>query len=240
MKRFFNTRVLLLIVVLLMVGPGAAFMSDGMRGVAAWIMDTLTLIPGIIVALSFHEFAHAWVACKCGDPTPKIMGRCTLDPMVHVDPMGLISLLLIRFGWGRPVLVNPANFNNRRRDSILVSVAGVTMNFIVAFVFALLIQLLIKIWPDMLFSNMGGVVFDIFYSTVIINLSLMLFNLLPVPPLDGFNIVTEIFNLGNSKLHDYIYRNGFFILMLLILFDVPRFLLSKPLLVILNFMMNIF
>ncbi|NMA93250.1 MAG: site-2 protease family protein [Clostridiales bacterium] len=239
MKRFFNTRVLLLFVVLLMAGPGAALMSAGLKGVANWVMDTLTLIPGIIVALSFHEFAHAWVACKCGDPTSKIMGRCTLDPMVHVDPMGLISLMLIRFGWGRPVIVNPANFNKRRRDSILVSVAGVTMNFIVAFVFALLIQLLIKIWPDMLFSKMGGVVFDILYSTVVINLSLMLFNLLPVPPLDGFNIVTEIFNLGDSKFHDFVYKNGFFILMLLILFDVPSLLLNRPLITILKFMMNI-
>ncbi len=240
MKSFFDKKVLLLFVILLAVGPGAVFMRSGLSGVISWFLDTIIMIPGVIVAISFHEFAHAWVAYKCGDPTPKIMGRCNLDPRVHIDPIGLLSLLLVHFGWGRPVLVNPENFKQRRRDSILVSIAGVTMNFIVAFVFALLLKLFFKFWPDMLLDNMGVVIFGIFYSMVAINLSLMLFNLLPVPPLDGFNMVTEIFNLKDSKFYDFVYSNSFFILMLLIISGIPSLLLGGPLTAIIRFMVNIF
>ncbi|MBR2099038.1 MAG: site-2 protease family protein, partial [Firmicutes bacterium] len=141
------------------------------------------------MGLSFHEYAHAMVAYKCGDVTPKVMGRCTVEPQAHVDLFGILSLLFIGFGWGKPVVVNPANFRNRRRDSILVGVAGVTMNLILALVFGLILKILVSAVPAILTTSFGHTIFMMFYYVIIINISLMLFNLLPVPPLDGSRIL---------------------------------------------------
>ena len=90
------------------------------------------MLPGIIIGLAFHEFAHAAVAFKLGDPTPKMQGRVTINPLAHIDPVGLAALLFAGFGWGVPVQINPSNFKKRRRDELLVSLAGVTMNLVIA------------------------------------------------------------------------------------------------------------
>ena len=235
MQRFFDRRAMLLILILVFLGPVRSVMSGGLQGLGDWIVSTLITIPGIIVGLSFHEYAHAMVAYKCGDVTPKIMGRCTVEPQAHVDLMGILSLLFIGFGWGKPVVVNPRNFRNRRRDSILVGVAGVTMNFIVALVFGLILKLLVTAAPAILTTSFGHTIFMMFYYVIVINVSLMLFNLLPVPPLDGFNVITEIFHLENTQFHSFVYRNSMVILLALIILDVPHMLLTRPLYAIVSF-----
>lgn len=202
-----------------------------------WLMGTIMMIPGIIIGLSFHEFAHAWVACKLGDPTPKFQGRVTINPKAHVDPIGLIALLFAGFGWGVPVEINPSNFKNRRRDELLVSLAGVVMNLIVAIVFAIIIKILITAGGTQLWnSGLGNALWTILFYVIHINLVLMIFNLIPVPPLDGFSIITELFNLKHTELYYTVYNNGSFILLLLILLGVTNTILTPCV----NFFLNLF
>lgn len=191
-----------------------------------WLMSTLTLLPGIIIGLSFHEFAHAFVAYRCGDPTPKLQNRVTINPAAHIDPIGFIALLFIGFGWGRPVMINPNNFRKPRRDELLVALAGVTLNLILAFLFMVLLWLLYKYAIGFMLSDLGMILQDILISIIFINIVLMVFNLLPIPPLDGFNVITQIFNLRNTEFYYRVYDKGFVILMVLILFNITGRILT--------------
>jgi len=184
---------------------------------AQWLMDTLMRLPAIVIAITLHEFAHAYSAYKLGDQTPKAQGRVTLNPLSHIDPFGIIVLIFVGFGWGRPVQVNPYAFKkNRRLANIIVDVSGVTTNFILAFFFtAIRIVALIR-WG----LEMNGVVDTILVNIIFINFILMVFNLLPIPPLDGFGIITEIFDLRRFAWYRPLYNNGFFILLILIIFGL--------------------
>ena len=195
-----------------------------------WAMNMALMLPGIVVGLSFHEFSHAYVAWKLGDDTPKLQGRVTLNPAAHIDPIGLIALFFIHFGWGRPVEVYPGNFKNRRRDSILVSLSGVVMNLFVAILVTLGLRLFVGLAPaGFVLSGMGNSIFMMFYYIIFINLALMVFNLLPVPPLDGFGIITEVFNLRRSAFYYQLQDKGFLILMVLIIFNITDLVLSPAL-----------
>ena len=195
-----------------------------------WFMAMALTLPGIVVGLSFHEFSHAYVAWKLGDDTPKLQGRVTLNPAAHIDPIGLVALIFIHFGWGRPVEIYPGNFKNRRRDSLLVSLAGVAMNLMVAILVTLGLRLFVSLAPaGFILSGMGNSVFMMFYYVILINLALMVFNLLPVPPLDGFNIVTELLNLRRSSFYYQLQDKGFLILMVLIIFGVTDLVLTPAL-----------
>lgn len=221
-QRFLNPWTLGVLAVLAFLAIQNGALSDP----GQWAMDMALTLPGIIVGLSFHEFSHAYVAWKLGDDTPKLQGRVTLNPAAHIDPIGLLALIFIRFGWGRPVEVYPGNFKNRRRDSILVSLAGVTMNLMLAILVTLGLRLFVSLAPaGFILSGMGNSVFMMFYYIILINLALMVFNLLPVPPLDGFNIITEIFNLRRSSFYYKIQDKGFLILMVLIVFNITDLVL---------------
>jgi len=184
---------------------------------AQWLRQTLLLLPAIVIAITLHEFAHAYSAYKLGDQTPKVQGRVTLNPLSHLDPAGLIVLIFVGFGWGRPVQVNPYAFTkNRRAANLVVDVAGVTTNFILAFVFTGIRILAILNWG--LVQN--SVADSILTNIILINFILMVFNLLPIPPLDGFGIITEIFDLRRFEWYRPLYNNGFFILLILIIFGL--------------------
>ncbi|MDO4552802.1 MAG: site-2 protease family protein [Bacillota bacterium] len=205
-----------------------------------WLISNLMILPGIVIGLSFHEYAHAVVAYKCGDPTPKRQGRVTINPLAHVDPVGFIALLFIGFGWGKAVVINPRNFRKPRRDELLVSLAGVTMNLLLAFVFMGLFRLLYELAPMFMFSQMGGIVAEILFYIVWINLVLMVFNLLPIPPLDGFGVITQLFNLRGTRFYQVVYQNGFLILMVLILFNITGRILSPAVNALYNLLGGIF
>jgi len=98
------------------------------------VLSLLYRLPAVFIGFSFHEFAHAYVANLLGDDTAKLRGRMTLDPMAHIDPIGIIMLIIFRFGWAKPVPINPYNFKNRKKGTILVSLAGPVMNFFIAFI----------------------------------------------------------------------------------------------------------
>ncbi len=147
----------------------------------------MVTLPGVIIAMTFHEFAHAWMAVKLGDNTPRYQGRLSLNPANHIDPVGLILLLFVHIGWGRPVEINSRNFNSNKSRATceaLVSLAGPMMNFILAFV------LLIIYYAMVLFIKIDipMVLYDIVYYAVIVNIGLGVFNLIPIPPLDGSKI----------------------------------------------------
>lgn len=223
MKRFFNPTA----VVMMLLLAVSSILNSGFSNPLDWLMDKLLILPAIILGLSVHEFGHAWTAYKLGDNTPYNQGRVTLNPAAHVDPVGFISLLFIGFGWGEPVQINPGNFKKPRRDELIVSFAGVALNFLLAIIFALIIKLLITIAPGFMYiSSMGDIILEVLLNCVFINIILMVFNLLPLPPLDGFNIVTEIFKLRRYSWWYKFYNNGFFILLLLIIFDVTDKILT--------------
>lgn len=166
-----------------------------------WFFARLISLPGIIIALCVHEYAHAYSSYMLGDTTPLRQGRLTLNPLAHIDWIGFVALLLCGFGWGKPVEINPYYYKNARRDEIIVSLAGVVSNFLVAILFAIPARYLLK--QDLEEGSLLGILLSIIIYVVIINLVLMIFNLLPLPPLDGFNFLTLFFNL---KKYDWWYK----------------------------------
>lgn len=137
---------------------------------------------GLVLAISVHEYAHARAADTLGDPTPRSHGRLTLDPRSHLDPLGTIALLFLGFGWGRPVMFDPYNLRNPRRDSALIAIAGPISNL----TFALILSIIMKFVPGI------GLLSSVFSILIIMNISLAIFNLVPVYPLDGEKILGGI------------------------------------------------
>ena len=213
----------------------------GATSITNWIIRKLIIIPGILIGLSVHEFGHAKVAQLCGDRTAESQGRVSLSPFAHIDIVGLISLFCFGFGWGKPVMVNPRNFKKPRLNSIFVGLAGVFMNFVCAAVFAVILRLIYQFAPDFLATGFGDTICNMIVQTVVINLSLMLFNLLPIPPLDGFGVVSDIINLPrlSFKLYVWLRRYGYGILIICIILDVPSRLLGTPLNTIYYWLFNL-
>lgn len=145
----------------------------------------ISAIFSLVIAITIHEFAHAFVADKLGDPTPKINDRVTLNPKAHIDPIGAIALLIVGFGWGKPVPFDPYNLVNPQKDSSLIALAGPTSNLILA----LVSSLLLKLFP---------IAQLILIPLIIFNVSLAIFNLLPIPPLDGSKIITSLMSKKNA------------------------------------------
>ena len=238
MNKFFKNPISIVIGLILIVG---AVMMMGSGGIGEWIYNTLLIIPAVIIGLSFHEYAHAKVAYALGDSTPMNQGRVTLNPKAHIDPIGFLALMFIHFGWGKPVMINPLNFKRMRRDNFLVSIAGITMNFLLAIVFAGLLKVLVLTAPvTFLNGDLGGIVLTMIYNIVYINIVLMVFNLLPVPPLDGFGIITEIFDLRKKDFYYKIYDKGYLILIVLLLFNIVDTVISPIINVIYSLVMNIY
>ena len=180
------------------------------------ILEYLALGLCILLVLPVHEFAHAFAAVKCGDDTPRFSGRYTLNPLKHFDILGLIMMVLVRFGWAKPVPINPNNFRNYKTGMFWVSVSGVIANYLMAFIAYPILQLVLKL-PDMLLFDDFIIYFFLFaYS---INISLFLFNLLPIYPLDGFRVVEAASKTRNAYMR-FMYRYGSYILLGLIAINI--------------------
>ena len=196
-------------------------------GSSSGFINKLLFLPGIIIGITFHEAAHGYVSHWLGDPTPKNQGRLSLNPLAHIDPMGFIALLLVGFGWGKPVMIDSRYYKNPKRDELLVSLAGVTTNLIIAIIFAVIQILLIDTGAAYSMGSSWNVVNLIIQYIVFVNLVLMCFNLLPIPPLDGFSVITQLFDLRRYDWYYKLYSNGFFILMALVLIGALDGFLDK-------------
>ena len=156
------------------------------------LLNIVLTLPGVLIAITFHEFAHAFVAVKLGDDTPKYQGRLSLNPLSHLDPFGILMLLFVHIGWGKPVEINPRNFNrniSEEKAEAIVSIAGPLMNFILAILFTIISFLIAKFASSFVYTQVGIIVMTIIQYTVIVNIGLGVFNLIPLPPLDGSKIL---------------------------------------------------
>ena len=156
------------------------------------VRSLLLTLPAVIIAITFHEFAHAYVADRLGDTTPRSQGRLTLNPLAHLDPMGTILLIFAHVGWGKPVEINPNNFTSNHSKSAceaMVSLAGPLMNFIIAIIAGFIYRTLYLFAPETYFMALVAL---LVYMIIIVNIGLGVFNLIPLPPLDGEKIFRHI------------------------------------------------
>jgi len=207
-------------------------------------MDINKLIEGLIqyislvILLTFHEFGHAWMASKCGDDTARDQGRISLNPLVHIDPIGTVLLPLLMIflpsgigtfllGWAKPVPINPANLRNHKLDDILITMAGPWMNLLLA------VALMGMAKIGML--THGASVTEFCYTTATLSLLLFFFNLLPIPPLDGSRVMRVLTGMSQETFAQFA-RYGFLIIILVINYTpVPRvlgFLITQSALII--------
>ena len=198
-----------------------------LRGdIRGFILSLLLILPALIIALSFHEAAHAWMSNKMGDPTAKNLGRLTLDPTKHFDLWGLLTFALFGFGWGKPVPTNPRNYYNYKKANILVALSGVTVNLIIFFISLIIVAILYwaGVFNGMMleYSNWLYIIFTILINIAYLNLLLCIFNLIPIPPLDGHHLVKGFIARKSPKFYMAYQRYGFFALIIL-LFAVPWF-----------------
>jgi len=155
---------------------------------AHFIKGLLISLPGILYGLTIHEFAHGWVADRFGDPTPRMAGRLTLNPLVHLDLIGTLLLIFARFGWAKPVPINPIYFKNQKKGIIWTSLAGCIANVISALIFGIIIRFMTAFIGHSAGTTVN-LIFAIIFYAMFINLILAFFNLIPIPPLDGSRVL---------------------------------------------------
>ncbi len=178
------------------------------------IVSYVALFLALIIVLPIHEFAHAFAAVKCGDETPRVNGRYTLNPLAHFDLIGFFMLMFVRFGWAKPVPINPYNFRNVRRGYFWTSIAGVLTNLILAFLSYPIFLTIGRLTFDfLLFDELLFYFMNYFFA---LNLNLCVFNLIPVYPLDGFRIM-EVFVKRENKVIRFLREKGHLVLLCLIL-----------------------
>ncbi len=183
------------------------------------ILQTILMIPAILLAFTFHEFAHAITADRLGDKTPRFQGRLTLNPIAHIDPIGFIMILILGFGWAKPVQTNPSAFKNYYKDDLKVSLAGPMANMALAFIFSIILALFLK--SGLAYNQLGSIIHMIIYYTAYLNCVLLFLNLIPIPGFDGFHILRDLFPKAFYNMSDAIYRHQLLLFMALILPILP-------------------
>ncbi len=180
-----------------------------------FVQELLIILPALLIALTFHEYAHGKVADLLGDDTPYNQGRLTLNPLPHLDGVGFIMFALAGFGWAKPVRVNPVNFNRNismKRGMMLVALAGPAMNLLLAFIG----MILLRIVSPYALTDWGVIAVDLINPLILYNVILAVFNLLPVPPLDGSKILAGLIPDSGGRLIYTLERYGFVILLVLV------------------------
>jgi len=198
------------------------------------LRESLLMLPAILFGFSIHEFAHAYTARHFGDFTAEREGRITLNPFAHIDPLGLFLFFFAGYGWAKPVPVNLFNFQNRKKADLLVSLAGPCANALTMMAFAILLKLIFVFYPSLFYiPNYGKIIYEILVYFIWVNIIMAIFNLLPVPPLDGSRI---LFGFLPNKLYFGIMRYerfiaaGIMVLLFLGVLDKPlTFLISGAL-----------
>jgi Zn-dependent protease len=181
-------------------------------------VSMLYSLPAIIIGLTVHEYAHAWTADRLGDPTARNLGRLSLNPIRHIDPLGFLFLLVAGFGWAKPVSFDRANLRNPKRDEAFIAAAGPLANLVLALLFSLLLKLLIVAAPGLLSGASGEWGLRLLLSLVYLNYGLFIFNLIPLPPLDGSHILFGAIPI-RPETEAKLYRYGSLALLGIILVD---------------------
>ena len=211
----YDKRLLYVIIAIFVIMPLGSYISNP-ESLLALVLS----LPAVLIAITFHEFAHAFAADKLGDDTPRLQGRLTLNPLAHLDPIGSVMLIFAGFGWGKPVEINPRNFNRDRTMSAseaIVSFAGPLMNFMLAIVFSVILGIVLKASNSyislsdygmsiMTTTTMLSVVIQLLMACVSINLGLGIFNLIPLPPLDGSKILRNFLPYNAKEWYDRNYQ----------------------------------
>lgn len=190
------------------------------------ILELILIIPAILIGFTFHEYAHAKVADMLGDKTPRFQGRLTLNPLAHIDPIGFIMILIMKFGWAKPVQINRRAFKNGYKDDLKVTIAGPLANLFIAIIFSVIFGFAYKFYFINNYTDITHILVQILNLIIIINVNLFVFNLLPLPGLDGFGILEDLFPSAFGRIADSLYRYQF-IIFALIAFGGARFL-DKP------------
>ena len=184
------------------------------------IMSFIAGLPGLILAMAVHEYAHARAAVALGDITPRMTGRLTFNPLAHIDPIGLLMLILAHFGWAKPVMINPRNFKNYKRDDILVSLAGPAANLLLAF-----LTLVVLLIYSKFFGRMSQGTYLVLQLIVLYNINFAIFNMIPLPPLDGSHILKHFLPARYAYRYAQIERYSFFILIVFVMTPVLTYIL---------------
>lgn len=182
------------------------------------LVSMLYMIPIILLSIAVHECSHAIVAYKLGDRSQKLKGRMTLDPLVHMDVIGFICIVLFRFGWGKPVLVDDSNFKNRSRDNMLVSIAGPLSNLVLAVISAIILAILAltNIVDIAAASQIGTIIITMLMLSVQYNVIFAVFNMIPIPPLDGSKVLAHFLPQKTKNVMYNLERYSFYIIIILL------------------------
>lgn len=201
------------------------------------ILSLLLTIPGVLLAITFHEYAHGFAADKLGDPTPRNQGRLSLNPLAHLDPFGVIMLIFAHIGWGKPVQINPNNFNRNisvRKAEAIVAAAGPVTNFILAFIITIISCTIWTFAPSFTYTQVGNIIILMLQYAVLTNVGLGVFNLIPLPPLDGSKILMGFLSY-NAKRWFEEHEKLFYIIFLIIwITPISELIISPAIVAITN------
>ncbi len=207
------------------------------------IQQIILVVPGFLVAITVHEFAHGYIAYRLGDPTAKLAGRLTLNPLSHLDLVGSLALILTRMiGWAKPVPVDPRYLSDPRKDMLWISLAGPAANMITATALALILHTLTFLFSGPSSGNMSAFILKpllpIIWFGVQINVGLGIFNLLPVPPLDGSKILAGMLPQDLAYKYEQLEPYGFIILLVLIFTGAVRYIVYPPIIFVLTLLLG--
>jgi Zn-dependent protease len=197
--------------------------DDLLRDPAGALQNLVLMVPALLLAVTIHEVAHGWVADRLGDPTARMLGRLTLNPLPHIDPFGALAFVLAGFGWAKPVPVNARNLRHPRRDMALVAAAGPLSNFLLAFVGLVALQLVVRADMPAFF---GEPLIGILLYVYVFNLGLAIFNLIPLPPLDGGHFLPYFLPPGSWPLLRTLEQYGPILLIVLVISGATRYVMG--------------
>lgn len=192
------------------------------------LISFLYTLPALLLSLSIHEYAHAYIAYKLGDKSQKALGRLTLDPFKHIDPIGFLCIALVGIGWGKPVIIDDRNFKDRSKGVMLTSLAGPASNLLLAVVFTIILKILLMtgVIASITTSSIASILFNMFILTIQFNVVFAVFNMLPIPPFDGSKVLHYFLPYKWKNIMYTLQRYSFLILLILFFTDLGNIIIQ--------------